>query len=73
MQVGDIHTALSITNSEFTVKLLGKKQIAGTDTVLPEISGRAFICGSSQLAVDPEDPYPLGVCLSDMWGKRIAK
>ncbi len=69
MNIGDSHIALSITDGEFTVKLLGKKKIEGVDTVLPEISGRAFIYGSSQLAVDPEDPYPLGVCLSDMWGK----
>ena len=69
MKVGESHTAQSITDGEFSVKLSGKKRIKDVDTVLPEISGRAFIYGSSQLAVDPEDPYPLGISLSDMWGK----
>ena len=73
MAIGDSHTALSITDGEFAVKLVGQKRIEGVDTVLPEISGRAFIYGSSQLAVDPEDPYPLGICLSDMWGKGTVK
>ena len=73
MDIGDSHTALSITDGEFTVKLVKPKRIGEVDTVLTEISGRAFIYGSSQLAVDPEDPYQLGICLSDMWGKSAAK
>lgn len=71
--IGEEYRALSITNSEFRVKLREEVTIQGVKTVSPEISGRAFIYGSSQLAVDPEDPYPLGVRLSDVWGRDVPK
>jgi proline racemase len=35
--------------------------------VLPRISGRGFVVGSRTAAVDPNDPYPLGYALSDLW------
>ncbi len=69
--LGETYTARSITDGEFSIKLLDEKLIDGVNTVLPEISGRAFIYGTSQLAVDPEDPYPMGVCLPDMWGPDV--
>ena len=72
INLGETYVARSITDGEFRVNLADEVIIEGVKTVLPEISGRAFIYGSSQLAVDPEDPYPMGVCLSDMWGKEIA-
>lgn len=72
INIGDEYVASSITNAEFRVKLREEKVIENVKTVLPEISGRAFIYGSSQLAIDPEDPYPTGICLSDMWGSDIA-
>ena len=71
--IGEEYVALSITNAEFRVKLREYLEIKNVKTVLPEISGRAFIYGSSQLAIDPEDPYPMGVCLSDMWGTDVPK
>ena len=72
LNLGEEYSALSITSAEFSVKLRNKSVIHNTNTVHPEISGRAFIYGSSQLAIDPDDPYPFGVCLSDMWGTDIA-
>jgi len=72
INLGETYVARSITDGEFRVSLREESVIEGVKTVLPEISGRAFIYGSSQLAVDPEDPYPMGVCLSDMWGEEIA-
>ena len=69
--IDEKYTALSITNCEFGVNLREKTIIGGVEVVHPEITGRAFIYGSSQLAIDPEDPYPMGVCLSDMWGADV--
>jgi proline racemase len=73
IDIGEEYIASSITGAEFRVKLREAKVIENVKTVLPEISGRAFIYGSSQLAIDPEDPNPSGICLSDMWGTDIAK
>ncbi|MEK9979472.1 MAG: proline racemase family protein, partial [Paracoccaceae bacterium] len=36
--------------------------------IIPEISGRAWITGTYQLMLDPEDPWPEGYRLSDTWG-----
>ena len=35
--------------------------------MLPRISGRGFVVGTRTAAVDPDDPYPLGYALSDLW------
>ncbi|MBR9851911.1 MAG: proline racemase [Rhodobacteraceae bacterium] len=69
MKLGEEHIALSITDGEFKMRLLEKKIISGTEVVMPEITGRAFIYGTSQLFVNPEDPYQMGISLSDMWGE----
>ncbi len=71
--IGEEYVASSITGAEFNVMLREEMVIEKVKTVLLEISGRAFIYGSSQLAVDPEDPYPAGICLSDMWGTAARK
>ena len=73
ISIGEEYLTLSITNAQFRVKLREQQEVEGVTTVLPEISGRAFIYGSSQLALDPEDPYTSGVCLSDVWGADVPK
>jgi proline racemase len=73
LKPGEGYTASSITGAEFQIKLTEEKVIKGVETVLLDISGRAFIYGSSQLAIDPEDPYPMGICLSDTWGVDVPK
>ena len=36
--------------------------------IQPEISGRAWITGSHQHMLDPDDPWPEGYRLTDTWG-----
>jgi len=36
--------------------------------IRPEISGRAWITGSHQHMLDPDDPWPEGYRLTDTWG-----
>lgn len=72
LDVGGGYDSHSITGGEFAVELKGKATTHGVQTLQPTITGRAFVYGTSQLGVDPEDPYQLGVCLSDMWGEEIA-
>jgi len=71
--IDEEYTALSITKGEFHGKLREKTAIEGVRAVLPEVSGRAFIYGSSQSAVDTEDPYPLGICLFDIRRTDVPK
>jgi proline racemase len=40
--------------------------------IIPTITGRAWITGTSQETLDPADPWPTGYRLSDTW-PRIGK
>ncbi len=68
MVIGDRLTARSIIGSRFDGRILGAAQVAGRPAIRPEIAGRAWITGTHQHMLDPEDPWPLGYRLSDTWG-----
>ncbi|MCA2011460.1 proline racemase family protein [Cereibacter sphaeroides] len=59
--------ARSLIGSEFRGRIVETGQIGDTPCITPEISGRAWISGTSQLMLDPEDPWPRGYRLSDTW------
>ena len=70
MAEGDSLTARSLIGSEFTGRILGHMQVGSLPAILPEISGRAWITGTHQHMLDPDDPWPEGYRLSDTWGAR---
>ncbi|MCH1469813.1 MAG: proline racemase family protein, partial [Planktomarina sp.] len=35
--------------------------------IIPEITGRAWITGTHQHMLDPDDPWPEGYRLTDTW------
>ncbi len=68
---------MGLADNLTTVSLIGstfKGRIPGTTTVgdirALEISGRAWITGTHQHMLDPDDPWPQGYRLSDTWGAR---
>lgn len=67
MSVGDRMTATSLIGSEFEGKILARTTIDGRTAIIPQIKGRAWITGTSQLMLDPSDPWPEGYRLSDTW------
>jgi proline racemase len=69
MQVGETFTARSILNSEFLGRIVDTTTIGDTAAIIPEISGRAWITGTHQHMLDPDDPWPEGYRLSDTWPK----
>lgn len=68
---GDELITQSIIGSRFKVLLDGITSIDNKQAVLPKITGRAWIYGSQQLALDPSDPFDQGFVLSDTWGPYI--
>ncbi len=70
MSVGDRLVVRSIIGGAFTGRIAGETDLAGTTAILPEISGRAWITGTHQHLLDPDDPWPGGYRLSDTWGAR---
>lgn len=71
MQVGDRYRARSIIGSEFLGRIEADTAIGDRPAIVPSISGRAWITGTRQDMLDPDDPWPAGYRLSDTW-PRIA-
>jgi proline racemase len=70
--VGSRFVATSPIDSEFAVEVAGETRVGDRPAILPRISGRGWVYGMHQTALDPSDPYPLGFVLSDTWGSDLA-
>jgi proline racemase len=57
-----------ILGTIFTGRLVGLAQVGKYPAVIPTISGQAWITGLSSYVVDPEDPFPEGFTVGDIWG-----
>lgn len=67
MKVGDRFVGKSIIDTQFHCRIDGALDIDGTPGISPIISGRAWVIGTQQLMLDPDDPFPAGYRLSDTW------
>ncbi len=67
MKIGDRFTATSIIGSKFHGRIANETQVGGRPAIIPEITGRAWITGTHQHMLDPDDPWPEGYRLSDTW------
>jgi proline racemase len=53
----------SYLGRSFTGRLIGESTVAGRPAVVPTVTGRAWITGTAQYMLDPEDPFPAGYLL----------
>lgn len=60
----------SIIGSTFVGRLSGTGQVGGYQAVLPTITGRAWLTGRAQWYIHPEDIFPQGYTLSDLWAPQ---
>jgi proline racemase len=51
----------------FTGRLIEETQVGPYRAVVPTISGTAWITGFAQYVLDPEDPFPQGFQVGDIW------
>jgi proline racemase len=56
-RIGESFVSESIIGSLFHGRLIGETVVGGYKAVVPEITGRAFIIGLSQLVIDRDDPF----------------
>jgi len=68
MRVGDTMVHESLIGSRFTGRIVGETTLAGRPAIIPAISGRAWITGTFNYFIDPDDPWPEGFALNDMLG-----
>ena len=71
LAVGEAFHGVSIIDSRFDCRIEAKTRVGDRPAVLPSIAGRAWITGTSQLMLDPEDHWPEGYKLSDTWPNRL--
>ena len=68
LQIGQTFEAFSIINSKFTGRIVREENVSDKPAIIPEITGRAWITGTHQHFLDPDDPWPEGYRLKDTWG-----
>ena len=57
-----------ILGTVFTGRLVRETRVGPYTAVVPTISGHAWITGFAQYVVDPDDPFPEGFTVGDIWG-----
>ena len=60
ISVGDELVNESFIGSRFYGRILEETEIKGVPAVIPQITGRAWITGTAQYVIDPDDPFPEG-------------
>jgi proline racemase len=56
-----------ILGTTFTGRLIRETEVGGTPAVIPTLSGTAWITGFAQYVLDPDDPFPEGFTVGDIW------
>jgi proline racemase len=58
-----------ILGTTFTGRLVEETRVGAYRAVVPTLSGRAWITGFANYVVEPDDPFPEGFTVGDIWGK----
>ncbi len=64
---GEVLDHVSIIGSHFLGTVEEVTKAGHVPAVINRISGRGFITGIAQYGLDPEDPYPEGFTVPDLW------
>jgi len=67
MSVGETFIGRSIIGSRFEGEIVADTMVGKQPAIVPSITGRAWITGTHQHMLDPDDPWPGGYKLSDTW------
>jgi len=68
LPLGEDFVHEGILGTTFTGRLTGETRVGPYNAVIPTLSGQAWITGFAQYVVDPEDPFPNGFTVGDIWG-----
>ncbi len=66
-KVGDTLIARSIIDSQIFCRIESETTVGDKPAIYPSVSGRAWITGTRQLMLDPDDPWPAGYRIADTW------
>lgn len=71
LALGEAFLHDSLIGTQFTGRIIGETQVGGVPAIVPTVTGRAWITGTSQRGVDPADPYPYGFSMEALASGRI--
>jgi proline racemase len=60
LAVGDEFVNESFLGTRFVGRLVEETTVGGVPAVVPTVTGRAWVTGTAQYMLDPEDPFPAG-------------
>ncbi|MHA1566376.1 MAG: trans-3-hydroxy-L-proline dehydratase [Alphaproteobacteria bacterium] len=69
LAVGEAFHGVSLIDSIFRCRIEATTSLGTKPAIIPSITGRAWITGTYQHMLDPQDPWPAGCRLSDTWPK----
>ncbi len=64
---GDRYIGESVIGSRFHCRYEKRAKAGDWDAIIPSITGRAWITGTHQHMLDPDDPWPGGYKVADTW------
>jgi proline racemase len=68
LPLGEDFVHEGILGTTFTGRLIEETRVGNYAAVVPTLSGSAWITGFAQYVLDPEDPFPEGFTVGDIWG-----
>ena len=67
LKTGDRMIGRSIIDSSFDCAIVDETTVGDKKAIITSIRGRAWITGTHQIMLDPDDPWPGGYRLADTW------
>ena len=67
LTIGEPFRHEGVLGTVFTGTLLEETSVGPYRAVVPELGGHAWITGFAQYVVDPQDPFPEGFTVGDIW------
>lgn len=72
LKAGETFIGESIIRSRFACHIESESVVGDRPAIVPLISGRAWVTGTHQHMLDPDDPWPAGYRLSDTWPRVMS-
>jgi proline racemase len=68
LRIGEDYVHQGILGTAWTGRLLRETTVGPYRAVVPQLTGSAWITGRAEYVVDPDDPFPAGFTVGDLWG-----
>ena len=68
LPLGQDYVHEGVLGTTFTGRLVREASVGDYRAVVPTISGSAWITGRAEYVLDPDDPFPAGFTVGDIWG-----